>query len=110
MLEHGTREFASARAALISPLASLLFRIDGVSSVFFGPDFVTVTKKEAVPWAELKPQIFMEIMNFFGSGQPVISDAADLPPDTEILEGDDEVPSRLESASPPSCRSRQALD
>ena len=39
-----SRDFASARAAMDSPLAIRLFRIDGVTRVFLGSDFVTVTK------------------------------------------------------------------
>ncbi len=58
------------RAAMTSPLAKALFRIDGVSSVFFGPDFITVTKKvDEIPWAELKPEIFAAIMDFYATGQ-----------------------------------------
>jgi hypothetical protein len=44
--DKGTLDFPNARAAMISPLAKALFRIDGVTSVFFGPDFITVTKKD----------------------------------------------------------------
>jgi hypothetical protein len=39
-----TMDFPSGSAAYCSPLAKLLFRIDGVKGVFFGPDFITVTK------------------------------------------------------------------
>jgi hypothetical protein len=55
---------------MASPLAKALFRIDGVSSVFFGPDFITVTKKvDETPWSELKPEIFAAIMDFYATGQ-----------------------------------------
>jgi len=54
---------------MASPLAKSLFRIEGVSSVFFGPDFVTITKKrDEVPWSELKPEVFSSIMDFYASG------------------------------------------
>ena len=45
---------------------------DGVTGVFFGPDFVTVTKTESVDWPHIKPQILGAIMEHFQSGQPVI--------------------------------------
>mmetsp|Transcript_14780 Transcript_14780/g.31565 ORF Transcript_14780/g.31565 Transcript_14780/m.31565 type:complete len:111 (-) Transcript_14780:487-819(-) len=45
VFDKGTRDFANPRTASASPLAECLFKISGVSSVFFGPDFVTVTKK-----------------------------------------------------------------
>jgi hypothetical protein len=51
-----------------SPLAKALFRIDGVSAVFFGPDFVTVTKaSDELSWGEMKPEIFSAMMDFFAS-------------------------------------------
>lgn len=42
VMEQGSKDFPSAREAMISPLAIALFRIDGVAGVFFGSDFVTV--------------------------------------------------------------------
>ena len=60
-----------------SPLASALFAVPGVSGVFFGYDFVTVTKDESSPdWPMLKPAILAVIMEHFMSGAPVMSDAA----------------------------------
>lgn len=54
----------------------MIFRIEGVKSVFFGPEFVTVTKNDDdVDWRLLKPDIFATIMDFFASGLPVIIDA-----------------------------------
>ena len=41
-LQSGVSEFKNAREAMDSPLAQRLFGIDGVASVFFGSDFVTV--------------------------------------------------------------------
>ncbi|CAI5462177.1 unnamed protein product [Closterium sp. Yama58-4] len=70
-------EFSSARAALASPLAIALFRIDGVARVFLGGDFVTVTKTEESSWDLLKPEIFAALMEFFASGQPVLNPQAE---------------------------------
>jgi hypothetical protein len=44
LLEGNTLDFPTASSAFCSPLAKLLFRIDGVKAIFFGPDFITVTK------------------------------------------------------------------
>lgn len=61
---------------MISFTAKMIFRIDGVKAVFFGPEFVTVTKQDDdVDWKILKPEIFATIMDFFASGLPVITDA-----------------------------------
>ena len=74
ILESSTRNFPSASSAIGSPLARSLFRVQGVSSVFFGPDFITITKSEdeEVTWAEVKPLVFATLMDFFSSNQPII--------------------------------------
>jgi Fe-S cluster biogenesis protein NfuA len=76
VLELGTADFPSAEAATASPLARRIFAAGGVSGVFFGTDFVTVTKAEAVDWAHIKPQILGAIMEHFQSGQPVMEGGA----------------------------------
>lgn len=55
-------------------LAKLLFRIDGVHAVFFGGDFITISKKEDAEWNILKPELFAVIMDFFASGLPILTD------------------------------------
>ncbi|PNF27750.1 NFU1 iron-sulfur cluster scaffold-like protein, mitochondrial [Cryptotermes secundus] len=71
-----TMDFPNGQAAYRSPLCKLLFRIEGVKSIFFGPDFITVTKlDEDVEWRILKPEIFATIMDFFASGLPVITES-----------------------------------
>lgn len=56
-----------------------LFRIEGVKSVFFGPDFITVTKQDedTVEWRTLKPEIFAVIMDHFAMNLPVINEELD---------------------------------
>jgi Fe-S cluster biogenesis protein NfuA len=71
----GTANFPDADAAVQSPLASALFNIDDVTGVFFGQDFVTVTKSEsATDWQELKPQVMAAMMRHFTSGAPVMTE------------------------------------
>ncbi len=72
-----TADFASARTAERSPLASALFGLSGVSRVFLGGDFVTVTKTDAVSWQELKPQVLAAIMEHLVAGRPVIDASYD---------------------------------
>lgn len=55
-------------------LAKLLFRIEGVQAVFFGNDFITVSKQEEADWSVLKPEIFAVIMDFFASGLPIVTE------------------------------------
>jgi Fe-S cluster biogenesis protein NfuA len=73
VLEEGTADFRDAdTAAEVSPLAVNLFAIHGVTGVFYGYDFITVTKDDA-DWQHLKPAILGTIMEHFMSGAPVMS-------------------------------------
>ena len=51
-----------------STLAVQLFSINKVKSVFFGSDFITITKEEEGDWLILKPEILMVIMDYFTAG------------------------------------------
>jgi Fe-S cluster biogenesis protein NfuA len=77
VLERGTADFRDAdEAAAQSPLAGKLFAIDGVTGVFFGYDFVTITKADNAPdWQGMKPAILAGIMEHFMSGAPVMASA-----------------------------------
>lgn len=77
VLGSGTADFPSADTAGKSPLAQRIFAVDGVTGVFFGTDFVTVTKAEAVQWEHIKPAILGAVMEHYQSGQPVIEGGAD---------------------------------
>ncbi|XP_055676227.1 NFU1 iron-sulfur cluster scaffold homolog, mitochondrial isoform X1 [Falco peregrinus] len=91
VLESRTMEFSTPAAAFCSPLARQLFKIEGVKSIFFGPDFITITKEsEDLDWNLLKPDIYATIMDFFASGLPVVTDEAPRT-DTGASEEDDEV-------------------
>jgi Fe-S cluster biogenesis protein NfuA len=75
VLEDGTADFRNAEDAAASPLAERLFAIAGITGVFFGYDFVTVSK-ENVDWPHLKPAILGAIMEHFMSGAPIMGSAA----------------------------------
>jgi len=76
VLEVGTADFPSADAAGKSPLASRIFAVDGVTGVFFGNDFVTVTKADGIDWDHIKPAILGAVMEHYQSGQPVMADGS----------------------------------
>ena len=87
-------DFPNAETAAASPLAVMLFDIDGVSGVFLGPDFVTVTKAEGTDWAHIKPAVLGSIADFLTAGLPVLDAGAARParrPATSIedYEGED---------------------
>lgn len=69
-------EFSSREEAAASPLAQALFELKDVRGVFFGPDFVSVTKAAETDWAILKPQALAAIMDVFVSGVPIIAEEA----------------------------------
>ncbi|XP_072244295.1 NFU1 iron-sulfur cluster scaffold homolog, mitochondrial [Leuresthes tenuis] len=92
VLEEGTMNFTGPRDAFCSPLARQLFRIDGVKSVFLGPDFITITKSdETMEWKVIKPDVFAAIMDFFTSGLPVVNEDSKPSADTAPSDDDDEV-------------------
>lgn len=77
------REFRDSDGAAISPLGAELFLVDGVTGVFLGADFISVTKDNA-DWAHIKPAILGVIMEHFLSGKPILSEGAgDSPQDLE---------------------------
>ncbi len=89
----GTAEFKDVdEAATRSPLAARLFEVPGVSGVFFGYDFVTVTKDDEVAWQHIKPAILGAIMEHFMSGEPVMAAAGAEPASAgeEFFEAGDE--------------------
>ena len=73
VLDNGTMEFVNKEAAARSPLAGRLFEVPGVTGVFYGSDFVTVTK-DASDWQHLKPAILGVIMEHYMSGAPLLAD------------------------------------
>ena len=77
VLQDQTFEARDAGAAARSPLASALFAVPGVSGVYFGHDFISVTKAEdGSEWPQVKPAVLGAIMEHFQSGAPVLSEAA----------------------------------
>jgi Fe-S cluster biogenesis protein NfuA len=71
VLATGTLDLRDKEAAAQSPLAARLFDIAGISGVFYGSDFIAVTKSEG-EWQQLKPAILGAIMEHFMSGAPLI--------------------------------------
>jgi len=74
-------EYLTPRSTLApphpSPLAAKLLNIDGVTSVFFGVDYITVTKDNATPWAHVKPEVFAIITESMHSGQTIVNTVED---------------------------------
>jgi Fe-S cluster biogenesis protein NfuA len=86
------RDFRTVEAAVASPLASALFSVDGVSGVFLGADFISVTKNDT-DWAHIKPAILGAIMEHFLSGAPILAESGEVAEDAGEFfdEGDGEM-------------------
>ena len=91
--EGGSADFRDAKSASeASPLAERLFAIQGVTGVFYGYDFITVTK-DGAEWQHLKPAILGTIMEHFMSGAPIMNSSvsdSDFSEDGEFYDESDE--------------------
>jgi Fe-S cluster biogenesis protein NfuA len=85
VVTRGVVDFTEPAQAEASPLARRVFEVDGVTGVFLGADFITVTKAGGEDWYALKPAVLGAIMEHFLSGDPVLE------PDSQL--GDEAAPS-----------------
>ncbi|MCP5366781.1 MAG: NifU family protein [Hyphomicrobiales bacterium] len=83
VMKSGTANFAGPDGAARSPLAQRLFEVEGVTGVFLGSDFVTVTKSDTRGWDVVKPQVLGAIMEHFTAGHPVMAEEAAAAPAEE---------------------------
>ncbi|KAI0656826.1 HIRA-interacting protein 5 [Cubamyces menziesii] len=94
VMGEGTAEFLDTKSALKSPLALRLMGIEGVTGVFYGPDFVTVLKDAETAWSVIKPEVYAMLMEHFSSGEALFRTEEDResagPQDTRILDTDSE--------------------
>ena len=71
VMEKGTADFRNADEARREPLALNLFKVDGVEGVFFGSDFISITKSNNYEWQTLKSSISKTITEFYESGATI---------------------------------------
>ena len=73
-------EYLTPRSTLLpphpSPLAANLLNIDGITSVFYGRDYITVTKDSSALWAHVKPEVFALITEAVTNGSPIVNTVA----------------------------------
>ncbi len=93
VMEAGTADFPGVETAGRSPLARRLFEVSGVERVFFGTDFVTVSKAAELDWQVLKPAILGAIMEHYTSGDPVIESGE--APAGDASDDDDEIVTQI---------------
>jgi Fe-S cluster biogenesis protein NfuA len=89
VLAEGTLHMTSPAEAGQSPLAEKLFAVDGVAGVFFGSDFITITRSGA-EWQHMKPAILGAIMEHYLSGEPILKGEAVIAEGEEFFDEADE--------------------
>jgi Fe-S cluster biogenesis protein NfuA len=95
VIASGTANFPDAASAVRSPLAQKLFALDGVVGVFFGHDFVTVTKAAESDWYVLKPDVLGVIMTVFTNDEKIMLDGAGTTGESTAEAEDDEIVSQI---------------
>jgi len=95
VLADKTANFTNKEDAARSPLASAIFAIDNVDSVFLGSDFISVTKSEAIGWDLLKTEILTTIMDHYVSGKSVMLEGESAEAEAIADEEDDEIVSQI---------------
>jgi Fe-S cluster biogenesis protein NfuA len=88
VLESGTLDMPTREAAAQSPLAERLFDIPNVAGVFFGSDFISVTKADG-EWQQIKPAILGAIMEHYISGAALLASGAAQASDDEFFDASD---------------------
>ena len=111
VMPKGTAAFSAKDDHSNSPLAQNLFAISAVTGVFFGSDFITVTKNDDISWDLLKPEILSVIMDHFVSGNEVIltpqkSSAAK----NQVQDGDSDIVKQIKELIEDRVRPAVAMD
>jgi len=111
VMESGTAEFKADGDAARSPLAQALFQVDGVTGVFLGYDFVSVTKRDDKDWYLMKPGVLGVIMEHFVAGRPtLVDDAAPAPAEAAVAAEDMEIVAQIKELLDTRVRPAVAMD
>ena len=95
VIQGGTANFPDRESAARSPLAQRLFEIEGITGVFLGSDFISVTKSEEREWHLLKAAVLGVIMEHFTAGRPVLTAPADTVAEAAVAAEDQEVVAQI---------------
>ncbi|MEQ8814892.1 MAG: NifU family protein [Thalassobaculum sp.] len=106
----GTAEFKSEEDTARSPLAQALFEVDGVTGVFLGYDFVSVSKRDDKEWYLMKPGVLGVIMEHFVAGRPTIVEGSAAAVETEVSEEDSEIVAQIRELLDTRVRPAVAMD
>lgn len=111
VMPQGTADFRSVETASNSPLAKRFFRLDGVEGVFFGHDFISITKTNDKDWMVLKPLILGMIMEHYTNGEPLFDETAPQKSTSSSAYGeDDEITTQIKELLDTRIRPAVAMD
>ena len=112
VMKEGTAFYKNTAEASNSPFAKRLFAVEGVEGVFFGSDFITITKSEELDWLVMKPVVLGAMMDHFNSDDETI-DSSTLNKGTEALkenENDSEIVKQIKELLDTRVRPAVAMD
>ena len=89
VMEKGTADFRKVEEASNSLLAQNLLKIEGVEGVFFGSDFISITKSNKLDWQVLKPSVLGAISDHYESGAPIMDKEENSGDDAAIVKDSD---------------------
>lgn len=106
----GTAEFKAEDESARSPLAQALFQVDGVTGVFLGYDFISVSKRDDKEWYLMKPGVLGVIMEHFVAGHPTIMDDSAPADEVEVSGEDAEIVAQIRELLDTRVRPAVAMD
>ena len=108
--KEGTIFYQNESEASNSPFAKRMFAIEGVNSVFFGSDFITITKDEDLDWQVLKPMVLGAITDHYDSDEETVIETPDLKKSEELNENDSDIVKQIKELLDTRVRPAVAMD
>ena len=93
-----------------SPFAKRMFAVEGVKSVFFANDFITITKDEDLDWQVLKPMVLGAITDHYDSDEETVIETPDLKKSEELNENDSDIVKQIKELLDTRVRPAVAMD
>ena len=106
----GTKFYQNESEASNSPFAKRMFVVEGVKSVFFGSDFITITKDEDLDWQVLKPMVLGAITDHYDSGEETVIETPDLKKSEDLNENDSDIVKQIKELLDTRVRPAVAMD
>ena len=111
VMDQGTAFFQNTNEASNSPFAKRLFEVEGVNGVFFGSDFITITKDQSLDWQVMKPLVLGSIMDHYNSGdETIISNKTNHDNSLKVDENDSDIVKQIKELLDMRVRPAVAMD